>query len=170
VQQGGFSWNAKIEMADYAKAAKWAALPLSAALLSMTMSMEGNKPTAYPDPGVGWKLPTICVGHTKGVHRGDHATLAQCQQFLTQDMQASGREVARCVTADISEGQFDALVDFQFNTGKLCGSSLVRLLNAGNCHGAAAEFPRWVHGANGIRLDGLLRRRAAERAMFEKDC
>jgi lysozyme len=157
-------------MADLAKASKWLTVGFSATLLAFVATMEGSKPTAYADPGVGWALPTICVGHTRGVHRGDHATSQQCMQYLSADLQDAGRDVVGCVTAPISAGQFDALVDFEFNTGKLCGSTLVRKLNAGDCRGAAAEFSRWVHGANGIKLDGLVRRRAAEREMFERDC
>lgn len=30
----------------------------------------------------------------------------------------------------------------------------------------ADEFPKWVHGGNGVVLPGLVRRRAAERSLF----
>jgi lysozyme len=156
-------------MADLAKAGRWLGAGFGAAFLVYVGGMEGLRLTAYADPGAGWKLPTICAGHTKGVRRGDHATATQCQQYLDVDLKAAGREVARCVVAPISEGQFDALVDFEFNTGRLCASGLLRQLNSGNCHGAAREFDKWVK-AGGKVQPGLVRRRAAERQMFEKDC
>lgn len=150
-------------------ASKWLAAGLSATLLAFVASMEGQKQDAYPDLGKGWALPTICVGHTANVKRGDHATVEQCQKYLNADMLWAGKNVARCVRAPLTEGQFDALVSFEFNTGRLCGSHLVELVNAGNCHGAAKEFNAW-NKAGGKVLPGLVRRRAAESAMFEKGC
>jgi len=41
----------------------------------------------------------------------------------------------------------------------------LRLLNGGDVSGAADQFPRWNKGASGP-LPGLVRRRAAERALF----
>jgi lysozyme len=45
-------------------------------------------------------------------------------------------------------------------------STLLRLYNAGNTAGAAAQFDRWSR-ANGRVLRGLVARREAERAVFE---
>jgi lysozyme len=44
-------------------------------------------------------------------------------------------------------------------------STLVQKLNAGNKRGAAAEFARWIN-AGGHPVAGLIKRRAAEAAMF----
>jgi lysozyme len=151
------------------KAAAWIAAGLSAGVLAFVANMEGEKLEAYPDPGYGWAVPTICSGHTLGVTKGQHATVAECRKFLSDDMQVSGREVARCVKVAITQEQFDALVSFDFNTGALCRSHLVELLNAGNCHGAARQFGLWVH-SKGKRLPGLVRRREEESAMFERGC
>jgi lysozyme len=156
-------------MADIARASKWLTVGFGAAFVGFVATQEGSKPLAYADPGQGWRLPTICSGHTQGVKRGDRATVAQCQQYLAGDLTGAGREVARCVSAPITADQFDALVDFEFNTGKLCGSHLIELLNVGNCHGAARQFSLWIN-ANGKPMQGLIRRRAAEREMFERDC
>lgn len=138
---------------------------------SFVSGMEGVETVAYADPGPrGWTLPTICVGHTgPDVRIGQRATMQECMRWLDKDLLKSGESVAHCVTAPITPGQFDALVSFEFNTGSLCKSTLVRKLNAGDCRGASAEFSRWVT-ASGRVLPGLVRRRAAEREMFEKDC
>lgn len=44
-------------------------------------------------------------------------------------------------------------------------STLLRKLNAGDTASAAEQFSRWVH-ASGKVLSGLVKGRAAERAMF----
>jgi lysozyme len=44
-------------------------------------------------------------------------------------------------------------------------STLVRMLNAGETAGAADQFLRWNH-TNGQVLEGLTRRREAQRSLF----
>ena len=67
----------------------------------------------------------------------------------------------------VTQGEFDALVDFAYNLGlgALEGSTLLRLLNSGDYAGASGEFEKWDH-AGGQVLAGLLRRRVAEQAEF----
>ena len=73
------------------------------------------------------------------------------------------------VKVPLNENQHGALVSFTYNlgAGNLGSSTLLRKLNAGDYAGAAAEFPRW-NKAGGKELAGLTRRRAAEKALFEK--
>jgi lysozyme len=127
---------------------------------------------AYPDPGYGWKVPTICFGHTRGVKRGDMATPDQCLEFLRQDYeQLVAPALTRYVTVDVTVGQATALGSFVFNVGapNFATSTLLKKLNAGDCYGAAAQFPRW-NKSNGKVLGGLVTQRADERARFEPDC
>jgi lysozyme len=138
------------------------------AFLKLVVDSEVAVTHAYPDPGHGWRVPTICYGHTRGVRRDDVATLAQCRQMLIEDYETLVLpEIARCVTAPVSVGEAAALADFFFNVGgqKACASTLVRHLNAGNRAAAAAEFPKWKY-SNGKVMPGLVKRRAAERALF----
>jgi len=67
----------------------------------------------------------------------------------------------------VTQNQFDALVAFAYNVGvtALKTSTLLRKLNARDLAGAAEEFLRWDKAA-GRPMDGLLRRRVAERALF----
>lgn len=67
----------------------------------------------------------------------------------------------------LTQHQFDALVDFTFNVGcgNFRGSTLLKKLNQGDVSGAANEFPKWQY-AGGKVLAGLVRRRAAEKALF----
>lgn len=129
---------------------------------------EGTRTVAYLD---AVQVPTICHGSTRGVYLGQRATLEQCERLLEQDATYAGAGVARHVQVKLSQAQYDALVSFVFNVGEtqFKRSTLLRRLNQGDCHGAAREFDRWVF-AGGKRLTGLVKRRAAERSMFERDC
>jgi lysozyme len=78
-------------------------------------------------------------------------------------------------TVTYTQGEFDALVSFAYNCGLdidedtipegLGDSTLLKKFNAGDKLGAADEFPKW-NKAQGRVLAGLVRRRAAERALF----
>ena len=67
----------------------------------------------------------------------------------------------------LSQGQFDALVSFAFNLGigRLADSTLWRKICAGDMLGAELEFARWTM-AGGVKVAGLVARRAAEAAIF----
>lgn len=147
-----------------------AALVLSAAGTGALIGYEGSQPVVYLDP-VG--IPTACVGHTKNVTTADVGKDLShlCAQLLAEDTRDAQASVRQSVDVPITQAQYDALVSFTFNVGgaNLRSSTLLRKLNAGDCHGAAAEFPRW-NRARGRVLPGLIKRRAAERGMFEQGC
>ena len=71
------------------------------------------------------------------------------------------------VTAVLNQGQYDSLCSFVFNlgAGALKGSTLLRMLNAGQYDAAADQFLRW-NQAGGVVLAGLTKRRISERMMF----
>ncbi len=141
-----------------------AALGLAAAL-SLVASFEGLRLAAYKDP-VG--IPTICYGHISGVRMGQTSTLAECQGLLVDELLAAHDGMARCVRVPLTNGQRGAFTSLTYNigAGAFCGSTLVRKLNVGDYAGACAEISRWVL-ARGVKLPGLVRRRAEERAMCE---
>lgn len=129
---------------------------------------EGVRTTAYLD-AVG--VPTICYGSTKGVYLGQKATLAECEHRLVQDSTYAGKAVARAVQVPLTQGQYDALVSFVYNIGetKFYRSTLLKRMNAGECMLAGYEFSRWVY-AGDKKLQGLVKRRAAERKQWEEGC
>lgn len=147
-----------------------AALVLSAAGSAAIVTYEGSVPVVYLDP-VG--IPTVCSGHTETVTRADVGKdlSGLCQQLLAHDTGVAQAAVRSAVTTPITQAQYDALVSFTFNVGgaNLRNSTMLKKLNAGDCWGAGAEFPRWRF-AKGKELPGLVKRRAAERAMFETGC
>ena len=134
----------------------------------LTESFEGLRLTAYPDPATGGAPWTIGYGHTgPDVHPGLTITQEQAEELLMQDTQKAAAAVNAKVTGDITQEEFDALVDFVFNVGagNFAASTLLKKVNSGDIHGAAAEFEKWDMAA-GKHMAGLLRRRHAESEEF----
>ncbi len=132
--------------------------------IMLIKNFEGLRLTAYQCSAHVW---TIGYGHTAGVKPGDTITEGQAEQFLRDDLDQFEAAVYRLVNVTLSQHQFDALVSFTFNLGEgnLKNSTLLKKLNAGDYSGAAEEFPRW-NRADGRVVEGLTRRRLAERDMF----
>jgi lysozyme len=126
-------------------------------------SFEKCRLTAYRDSGgvltIGWGHTTACGGLE--VTPGLTISQAEADQQFHEDLRKFVRDVRRCVRVPLNQNEFDALVSFQFNTGALASSSLLRRLNAGDRRAVPAEFMKWDH-AGGRPLPGLKRRRAAE--------
>lgn len=132
--------------------------------LALTEKFEGCKLTAYQDSGGVW---TNGYGNTHGVVPGSTITQQQAAADLSANIQNSVNDVNQLVTVQLTQGEFDALVDFDFNLGRgnLATSTLLSRLNAGDFTEAAAQFDRWDR-CDGTVLAGLLRRRQAETAEF----
>jgi lysozyme len=136
--------------------------------LHLTEHFEGCRLTAYPDPGSGGDPWTIGYGHTgPDVSPGLVITQEQAEEFLRQDVAKAAADVNARVKIEITQDEFDALVDFAFNCGcgNLNNSTLLRKLNAGDVEGAAEEFLKWDMAA-GKHLAGLAKRREAEKELF----
>lgn len=134
--------------------------------LALTERFEGCKLVAYQDQVGVW---TIGYGHTRGVHEGMTCTQAQAEQWLLEDIAAAEQNVNTHVKVPLTQAEFDALVDFDFNcgSGNLDSSTLLKLVNEGDPEDAAKEFEKWDH-AGGKVVAGLLRRRQAEEAEFRE--
>lgn len=145
------------------------AAAITSSCLALIAGFEGmSRRAIIPVPG---DVPTICVGHTEGVRMGDTATTEQCMRWLSLDALSASIAVGRCTDVDLSTEQRDALTSLSFNVGgtAFCRSTLVKKLNAGDCFGAADEFPKWVK-AGGVVYPGLVTRRYKERELFMKGC
>jgi lysozyme len=140
-------------------------LDYSSTGLELTRSFEGLRLAAYQDSIGVW---TIGYGHTgAGVHSGQRITEPQAEELLRADLETAVDCVRRAAKVTLTQGQFDALVDFCFNVGRgnFLGSSLLPCVNAGETKRAAEQFGSWVH-AGGRVIPGLVRRRAAEARLF----
>jgi lysozyme len=122
---------------------------------------------AYPDPGTGGDPWTIGWGSTgRGIARGTVWTQVQCDARLERDLVRYAAEVSRALgDAPTSQGQFDALVSFHYNTGAIAKATLTKLHRAGQFDAAAREFAKWVN-AGGKPMAGLVRRREAEARLY----
>ena len=149
----------------------------SKACYDLIKQFEGFRSKAYLCPA---GILTIGFGHTgTDVLPGMRITEAQADEILKRDVAKFAAMVEKALTAKVSQGQFDALVSFCFNTGpgkagvkdglitlkNGTPSSLLRKTNAGDKLGAAAEFDKWTK-ANGQELRGLVARRDAEQRLY----
>lgn len=125
---------------------------------------EGCKLESYKCPS---GIQTIGYGHTKGVKQGDKCTQEQALEFLKQDIEVCERAIAKLVTVQLNQNQFDALVSFTYNLGitNFKSSTMLKYINAKQFIMASNEFPRWVY-SNGKKLKGLEKRRKAEKDLF----
>ncbi|HEB0916369.1 TPA: lysozyme [Enterobacter cloacae] len=137
--------------------------------IALIKQFEGCKLTAYQDSvgvwtiGYGWTQPV----DGKPIRAGMTIKQENAERLLKTGLVSYESDVSRLVKVGLTQGQFDALVSFTYNLGarSLSTSTLLRKLNAGDYAGAADEFLRW-NKAGGKVLNGLTRRREAERALF----
>ena len=136
--------------------------------LDLIKRFEGFSPTVYICPA---GYPTIGYGHVVKPDERERFTSGitpeQTETLLRQDVQTAERAVLRLITVPLTDGQFDALVSFTFNlgAGALQRSTLRRKVNRGDHAAVPAEFRKWVW-AGGRKLEGLVRRREAEAALY----
>ena len=129
-------------------------------LIEAIKGFEGLECTAYRCPGGVW---TIGYGHTRNVREGMVITKEEALAYLRDDL-VEYEDYVNSLGLDLTQGQFDALVDFAFNcgTGSLGSSTLLRKIRNGSTDDeVCGELMRWVH-SNGRELRGLVLRRQWE--------
>lgn len=142
---------------------------INATGLSLVKQWEGLKTKAYRDVGGVW---TIGYGHTSAagapsVTPGMVITEVLAEEILKTDLAIFEERVSRLVTVPVTDNQFAVLVSFDFNTGRLGKSTLLRKLNAGDYDAVPLELMKWVN-AGGKRIKGLVNRRSAEAGLWAK--
>lgn len=126
---------------------------------------ERFRPTAYkPTPN---DVFTCGYGHTRDVVETTTCDMPQALEWLHEDSAKAAGAVNHAITVPMTQAQFDAMVSLCFNigTGAFAESTLVRMFNDGDTHGAAAQFGRW-NKQRGRPLDGLTARREDEMDHF----
>jgi lysozyme len=124
---------------------------------------EGFRACAYRCPA---GVMTIGYGHTGDVKAGDVVTYHEADELLLKDLQSTAERLAPHIKVPVTKEQFIALTSLAFNLGvqgvvRKC-PRLMRALNEGEYEAAANEFLDVTNGG----LPGLVKRRAAERALF----
>lgn len=141
-------------------------MQLSTAGLDLLKRSEGFSNHTYNDVN---GFATIGYGHKlqKGESFPDGIDEQKATSMLITDVRAAEQAVARLVKVPLSQGQFDALVDFCFNlgAGRLSSSTLLKVLNSGRYEDAAEQLLRWDI-AGGQENAGLKARRLAELALW----
>ena len=146
-------------------------MEISEAGLDLIKRSEGFKAETYLDVA---GYPTIGYGHKlkPGEQYDRGITDATATALLEQDVQAAEEAVGRLVHVAMTQGQFDALVDFVFNLGQgaLASSTLLRDLNASEYALAGLQLLLWDHGrVNGCEEEiyALKARRQAELSLWK---
>ena len=137
--------------------------------VDLICGFEGKRLTAYDD-GVGvWTIGFGTTVYPNGmkVKKGDTCTEAQAKAYMAHDLKKFESAVNNAVTVPLNQNQFDALVSLAYNIGTnaFSKSTLVKKLNANDNRAAADQFDVWVN-AGGKRMQGLVNRRAKEKALF----
>lgn len=117
---------------------------------------------------IGWGTTRI---EEKPVVKGMKITIDQAQKYFEKDLQVFETAVSKLVSVKINQNQFDSLVSLCYNIGigNFTHSSVLRFLNQEQYIVAAHQMTRWIYATvNGkkIILNGLVRRRAAEKDLF----
>lgn len=137
-------------------------MQLSEAGLELIKRSEGFRSHTYRDAA---GFPTIGYGHKllPGESFPEGIGEADASAMLARDVRASEQAVERLVRVALTQGQFDALVDFCYNlgAGRLASSTLLRELNAGRYEAASEQLLRW-DCAGGEVVARLKSRREAE--------
>jgi lysozyme len=133
---------------------------------------EGCSLTAYhgaADRANVWTIGWGCISiDGKSVTPATPAiTQDQADALLAAELQKTQSSVRSLVKTALTEYQEAALISFTYNEGATAfgSSTLLTLLNGGHVTDASAQFSRWVV-SNGVRVNGLVRRRGAEAAVF----
>lgn len=137
--------------------------------VDLICSFEGKRLAAYDD-GVGvWTIGFGTTVYPNGikVKKGDTCTEVQAKKYMAHDLKKFEAAVNKAVTVLLNQNQFDALVSLAYNIGAsaFSQSTLVKKLNGNDIRGAADQFDVWVN-AGGKRMQGLVNRRAKEKALF----
>ena len=112
---------------------------------------------------------TIGYGHTRGVKDGQVITKVQADVLLKGDVLNVENSLNK-LNLNLTQGQFDAIVDFCFNLGvqKFLGSKLYNMIAIhASDDDIAAQFRRWVYGG-GKKINGLVKRREWEVTQWKR--
>jgi lysozyme len=133
--------------------------------VALIRHFEGCELEAYLCPANVW---TIGYGHTLGVKEGDAIDQEAAEALLIEDLEEFEGYVREATEIELTQNQFDALVAWTYNLGpgNLKESTLLNRVNYGPISDVPMQIKRWTK-AGGKELPGLVKRRAAEAALWE---
>ena len=141
---------------------------VSRAAIDLIRRFEGFREKAARLPDGRWMLGH---GHTKTARDGAWVSERDAEALLRYDLMAVAEVVNEQVFTPLNQNQFDALCAFAFNIGlpAFKSSAVLLLINEGHLLQAACALELWRKAdfdGERIVVDALVRRRAAEKALF----
>jgi lysozyme len=136
--------------------------------LELIKQFEGFRRSAARLADGRW---TVGYSHLKFAKEGVELSEADAETLLVYDLLKVAEAVNGLVYTPLSQNQFDALASFAFNVGldNFRTSSVLRRTNEGDLTKAAFALEVWRRAPfedDVIVVDALVRRRAAEKALF----
>ena len=136
----------------------------------LVRQFEGFRAAPYQDSAGVWTIGygTIRLNGQPVTAATPPITMEQAEAAMQGELQPTATAVDGMLAVFCTPAQRAALYSFAYNLGTsaLRHSTLLDLLNRGYPDGAAEQFDAWVY-AGGQRVNGLVKRRAMERAVFE---
>src|SRR4051794_5388166 len=141
---------------------------VSRAAIDLIKRFEGYRQKAAQLPDGRW---TIGHGHTLTARQGAEVSADDAEALLLYDLIATAHVLNEHVFTGLGQNEFDALSSFVFNIGSdnFTRSGVLKRLNEGSPVMAACAMELWRKaevGGERIVVDALVRRRAAEKALF----
>lgn len=174
----GFAVGGFIEAMKFIKKSMPAAIfvnkPEEQDTASFIKSFEGYKDIGYyaTKGEASQDLVTVGYGSTGRVKKGEKITEEQAEQYLQEDIAVAEKAVDSLVTVDLTPNQKSAVVSLVFNIGQgnFKNSKALQALNKGDMDTFVKEAFDSKIGfvkANGKILKGLVKRRKAEKTLFQ---
>lgn len=143
---------------------------ISSETIAQIKLLEGFRARATPLGDGRW---AVGYGHVASTKRTSIVTRAQADLLLRYDLNVISEALSGLVYTPLNLNQIDALGSFVYNIGldAFEGSAVLRLINAGALLEAATAMDQWCHATvagQSQEVDGLIRRRAMEKALFLK--
>jgi lysozyme len=136
-------------------------IAISAAALIGIAQHEGYVGQTYKDLG---GVLTIGFGETSGVKEGQRTDPVRALINLNESAEAHARGMVACITAPISQGEYDAYLSFTYNLGigSFC-RYIAPVLNKLDYDAACKKILLFDHVGT-TKVPGLTRRRQEEYA------
>lgn len=129
---------------------------------------EDFSPIPYPDED------GFSIGYGHQIRKGENLTSLTEQEagdLFAKDLKEVYEPIIhKYVKVKLTQGQYDALCSFVYNSGepRFASSTLLKKLNNGDYKGAAEELNRWIN-INGKPSNGVTTRRAEEKEIFQNN-
>ena len=146
-------------------------MKVNKAALDLIKEFEGFRSKAYRDAVGVWTIgygTTAMAGVGIEPKAGMSITEAEAEYYLQKGVDKFAAQIEKHIAAPINENEFGAFVSLAYNIGPgaFSKSSSLRHFNEGNKARAAQNILLW-NKAGGKVLKGLVRRREAEKRLFE---